>query len=275
MPDVDRGGDGVSDEEEVSTTEEEQEIVVVDELPKAEESKKAEPVEDPELERLRAENEALRKVDGTGSAIKDGFAFLQERLSQNGVPAQPPAPPEDEEKFWEGVEQGLFDKQPRKALQQAIDKQARKLVRDELGPYLVAQMEAAFENAEWRLRNDAKEGEIFSTYEKEVYAELKKLPPLSQKDPRALREVYARVKGNHIDDIIEARVKKTAEAAPPAEQPKAANARRVTMEGHNTVVTAPVKKQVYITKSEKAKADRIGMKVEDYMALKERRGKEK
>lgn len=264
--------DGEQEQEPVTVSEEEPELVIVDEEEQEpKKDKPAEPAPDPELVRLRKENAELRERGDTGTAIKDGFSFLQEKLSAAGVPAAPPAPVEDEEKFWEGIEQGLFDKAPREALKKAIDKQARKLVRDELGPLLVSQMEAAFENAEWRLRNDAREGEIFATYEKEVYAELRKLAPLQQKDPRALREIYARVKASHVDDILDAREKKRAEAAPaPAPKPAAARP-AVFMAGQGTHLTEQPKKKVFLTRAEDARRNRLGMTVKDFVELKEAR----
>lgn len=257
-------------EEQVEVSEEEPEVVIVDEEPKEEEAPKK-PVADPELEKLRQENAELRARGDTGTVIKEGFTFLQEKLSAAGVPAQPPAPVEDEDKFWEGVEQGLFDKAPREALKKAIDKQARKLVRDELGPLIVSQMESAFENAEWRLRNDAKDGEIFRTYEREVYAELHKLPPLQQKDPRALREVFARVKGAHVDDILDAREKARAEKKVETPAPRSAVRPAVYMAGDGTHLSEPPKKKVYLTRAEDARRNRLGMTVKDFLELKESR----
>ena len=240
---------------------EDDEIVVVDELPKEEKKEKVE--EDPELESLRAENKRLRDGSDTGAAIKNGFEYLQEKLSAAGVPATPPAPVEDEEAFWKGVEEGLFDKAPREAIKKAINREARKLIRDELGPVIVGQMESAFENAEWRLKNDAKEGAIFEKYSREVYAELKKLGPVQQKDPRELRKAYLSVKAAHLDEIIEERVQ-----AAPAPAPKpAAPARRVLMEGGGATPGPQPKKQVFITKKQQAEAHKKGMSDKDYLEL--------
>ena len=262
----------MSDQEEVlvSEAEDDQDIIVVDELPKEEAAES--PAPDPELQRLRTENEALKKSSDTSSAIKNGFEFLQERLSAGGA-APAPAPVEDEEAFWKGVEEGLFDKAPREALKKAVDRQAKKLIRDELGPLLVSQMESAFENAEWRLRNDVKEGEIFAKYEKDVYAELRKLPPFSQKDPRMLKEVYTRVKGMHLDEIIEERSKKLKETTEEVAKPTASRP-RVLMEAGTTHPSGiPTKKALYITTAEDARRQRMGITKKDYMELKEQRSK--
>jgi len=260
----------MSDEEQaVEEQAEDEEVVVVDKLPEEKEEQVA-PAPDPELEKLRKENEALRARGDTSVAIKDGFAFLQEKLSNAGVPATPPASTDDEEAFWKGVEEGMFDKQPREALKKAIDRQARKLVRDELGPLIVSQMEAAFENAEWRLRNDAKEGEIFTRYEKEVRAELAKLHPVQQKDPKELRKAYLFVKSNHLDEIMEEREQKRNATAP--ETRRAAPAKpAVLMEGAAAHPGSAPKKKVYITSAEAARIKRLGMTTKDYLELKESR----
>jgi hypothetical protein len=261
----------MSDEDSaVEEQAEDEEIVVVDKLPE-EEPEAETPAPDPELEKLRRENADLKARGDTGAAIKDGFAFLQERLSTAGVPAQHPASVDDEETFWKGVEEGLFDKQPREALKKAVDRQARKLVRDELGPLIVAQMEAAFENAEWRLRNDAKEGEIFTLYEKEVRAELSKLNPVQQKDPRELKNAYLRVKAAHVDEIIEARTSKASEQATAAARKPASAKPAVLMEGANAHPGAAPKKKVFITRAEEARIKRLGMTTKDYLDLKESR----
>lgn len=255
-----------SDESEIEVHEDEEEIVVVDELPK-EEKKKEDEEPDPEMARLRKENEELRGRSDVGTKIVDGFQFLQEKLTASGVPQQAPAPVDDEEAFWKNVEEGLFDKQPREVLKKAIDRQARKLVRDELGPILVSQMESAFENAEWRLHNDAREGEIFATYEKEVHARLAKLPGMQGKDPRALRDIYMQVKAEHVDDILAAREKAQEEKKKAVAAPRL----RTLMEAGTQHPAAPAKKQVFITKAEAARAKRLGISNKDFLALKEGR----
>jgi hypothetical protein len=255
----------MSDENEVVVQDDEEEIVVVDELPK-DEGDKAKPEPDPELEALREENKRLKARGDTGEQIRDGFEFLKEKLTSAGVP-QAPAPVDDEEAFWKGVEEGLFDKQPRDVLKKAIDRQARKLVRDELGPILVSQMESAFENAEWRLRNDAREGEIFTAYEKEIKAKLAKLPGLQGKDPRALRDIFMQVKAEHVDDILASREKKRDE-----EKKTTTSARpRTLMEAGTQHPAAPEKRKVFITKAEAARAKRLGMSNKDFLELKEAR----
>lgn len=259
-------GDGEQAVEE--TPADDEEIVVVDELPKEKEEEPTAAEPDPELLRLRKENEALKKSGDTSSAIKDGFTFLQEKLSAAGVPAQAPVP-DDEETFWKGVEEGLFDKQPRDAIKKAVDRQARKLVREELGPLIVSQMEAAFENAEWRLRNDAKDGPVFTTYEKEVRAELARLNLVQQKDPRELRAAFLRVKSNHVEEIIAERMLAEQIAEPAPKKPAAKPA--VLMEGAAAHPGPQPKKQVFITRAEQKVARQKGMTDKAYLELKEYR----
>jgi hypothetical protein len=244
--------------------EEDTELVVVEK--EEEPAPEPEPKPDPELVRLREENERLKRGGDASSAIKDGFAFLQEKLSALGVPQTPAAPAPDEEKEWEEIEQQLFDKQPRKALQKAIDKQARKMIVAEIGPIIIGQMEAAFENAEWRLKTDPKDGPVYTRYEKEVFKELSKLPPMQQRDPRELKKAFLLVKGIHADEIFAERAVEDAKPPAPAAPP-----RKVVMEGATQHPPRPDKKQVVLTRVEDEKRKRLGMSVKDYVAVKEAR----
>lgn len=222
-------------------------------------------VEPPDIEVREIEGEVVEEEepeeeapktpvpDPSLATIADGFQLLREELRERRETTTPVASPVDDEKeIWENIDTELFKEGgPSKVLKTAIEKRARKIVEQEVGPLVGSLMDEAFQNAEFRLRNDKDDGPIFTKFEAEVRRTLKTLTPAQQRNPQVLKAVFAKVKSDHVDEIVEMRVaSRMAEAPAAAAKPVGARPRTPVGEGGSTVMPEGGKRFVSIPKSE-------------------------
>jgi hypothetical protein len=262
----------------VEEVKEEMEEVVLEEEGFKEVEDGLKTVAPPEIEVVEGEAETEeipeeKKVDPTASAMLEGFNMLREELrNKNDIPVRAQSSEEEtEETFGKKVNEDIFKDDPYGIISKAIDRRARKIVESEVGPILGSIMETAMENAEFRLRNDAKDGGIYEKFEPEVKRILKTLSPAQQKNPQVLKAVFDKVKSDHVDEIIEIRIAERSK-----EKKSSLPGKRPVSEGASTVMPSSSSSgtRVMIPKKEmeelRAKAGRLGMDVKELIA---RRGK--
>jgi hypothetical protein len=211
------------------------------------------------------EGEPGKKSDNT-DAILAGFNMLRDELknrSEAPISAPPKEEGESEEVFGKRVNEEIFKDDPYGVLKKAIDRQARKIVETEVGPILGSIMEDAFNNAEFRMKNDEKDGPIFRKFEPEVRKLLKTLTPTQQKNPQVLKAVFDKIKSDHVDEIIEMRMEEK-EKVKPSAQPQ--TRKSPVAEGGSSVLPSSGLKRIMIPKSEletlRKKANQLGVPVE-------------
>lgn len=230
-------------------------------------------VSETETETEETEESAPEKKDASTDAILAGFNMLRDELRTRGE-APPPTPVKDEgeteEDFGKKVNEEIFKDDPYGIIKKAINREARKIVETEVAPILGSMMDSAFENAEFRLRNDEKDGPIYRKFEPEVKKLLKTLLPSQQKSPQVLKAVFDKVRSDHVDEIIDMRE----EARGTKLHAPAATARKPPIaEGGSSVLPGSTTRRVMIPKSEletlRRRANQLGVPVE---VLVERRG---
>jgi hypothetical protein len=202
---------------------------------------------EPEVE--EGEEPEQKRNDPATEAILQGFNLLREELrgrdSAPVVAAAAAAPGESDEEFGAKVNEELFKDNPYGTLQKAIKREARKLLESEVGPMMGTIMESAFENAEFRLKNDERDGPVYRQYEDEIKKTLKTLTPAQQKNPQVLKAVFERVKSLHVDEIVEMKVAEKMKGKAPAAVP-----RKPVSEGGSTVMPSSGAKRVMVPKSQ-------------------------
>jgi hypothetical protein len=232
-----------------------------------------------EVEEAEASEEEVEEKpsepDGTAKAMLDGFNMLRDELRSRGEAGQPaPAPVQGEtdEDFDKRVNEELFKENPAGMLKKAINREARKIVETEVAPILGSIMEDAFNNAEFRLKNDEKDGPIFRKFEPEIKKLLKTLSPAQQKNPQVLKAVFDKIRSDHVEEVIEMEIERRGKGSPKVSS--SAPARRAPLsEGSSSVQPSSTSRRVMVPRSELAalqrKADQLGIDVE---VLVERRG---
>ncbi len=202
---------------------EEMEEVLLDEEKKDpdDDGLKEVPSSEIEVEETESEEEEVEEEEGSPrtdptEAILSGFNMLREELKNRGEAA--PALPakeqgESDEDFSKRVNEELFKDNPAGIIDKAIDRRARKIVETEIAPVLGSIMEDAFNNAEFRLKNDEKDGPIFRKFEGEIRTMLKTLSPSQQKNPQILKAVFERVKTLHVDEVVDMEVERRGKKA--------------------------------------------------------------
>lgn len=220
------------------------------------------------------EPEPSSAPDATVEALLKGFEGLQKALGERqATPAAaevaPATPEESDEDFEKRVNEDLFKDNPAKVLKNATERGAKKVLRDEIAPLVGSLLESAFENAEFRLKNDKKDGPIFDRYEADIKALLKTLPAGQQKNPQVLKAVFQKVKADHIDEIIEQEVQARAKPSTATAEPAR---RRPIGEGAGSIAAPATKPTVRLPASEleaiKHRAAALGI---DYRELVARR----
>jgi hypothetical protein len=230
-----------------------------------------------EVQQEEVEAPKEEKGDGGVGAILEGFNMLREELRSKGE-APPPAiarePGETDEELAARFNEEIFKENPFGVFSKAVDKRARKIVEEEVGPILGSIMESAFENAEFRLKNDPQDGPIYLRFEGEVKKTLKGLTPAQQKNPAVLKAVFERVRSIHSKEIIDMEVERRLKEAG-KKQPAAA--RKPVGEGGSTVLPSASPgtggRRVLVTKKRlseiKTRAGQLGI---DYKELLAREG---
>jgi len=226
------------------------------------------------VEEEEAEPEA--RSSSSDKAILDGFNMLRDELRSRGEsPAPTPVPVQGEtdEEFDKKVNEELFKENPAGMLKKAINREARRIVESEVAPILGSIMEDAFNNAEFRLKNDERDGPVFKRFEPEIKKLLKTLTPTQQKNPQVLKAVFDKVRSDHVEEIVEMEIERR-EKRPAKPSASGAPPRRAPLsEGGSSVQPSSGYRQVMVPRSELAKlqkqADQMGVDVE---VLVERRG---
>lgn len=193
---------------------------------------------------------------------------LKALAEMNQRQQQVQAPMESEEAFAERIKQKFFD-DPSGALDEAI---ARKTapVMQQLGA----------NNLYWSkksLEADPALAETYKTYEGEVEAEVRRMPPQDQTyNPKVYVDAAQRVAARHINEIIEARVKDLLEKqtgktkASPGSTPPTFSETGMSLPG-SASRPASRKVQVALDDSDKQRAAAIGMSLKDFAARKARK----
>lgn len=200
---------------------------------------------DPEVERLRLENEELQRKADVSNSIHSALVELKNQPAPV-VQAAPATPQKTAAEIAEELsEQMLVD--PVGATEKVIDKY--------MAPKLNAIYSVAFKLAKKNAANDP----TYQEYGSEVEAYIKSLPPAHQNNPEVYEYAIQQVKNRHIDDIISKEVeKKIAEMAGKNSglggQPQIARSNNVanfTPGGNGISVPKPNKKKVYLTAQDK------------------------